>query len=274
MAKAKGSARKLKEGFVLDNSIVMAWSFEDETDEYADAVLDRLAITRAVVPALWPLEVANALLMGERRKRSTEADTIKWTGILESLPIVIDGETNAHAWSDTLGLRGHNLTAYDAAYLELAIRRGLPLATIDGKLRLAAETVGVALFDVSLIPALPAGRRTCLAGTPYREPRPTPGMTDLSLATEHDLPGRDQLQQIARTIATEPGELPDGDALTAVLDSAVGLTRVEAENAFSLSLIRHVRVAPGVMWELKAQTLKKSGLMSIHRSEPQPRAAD
>ena len=82
----------------------MAWSFEDETDEYADAVLDRLAIARAVVPALWPLEVANALLMGERRKRSTEADTIKWTGILKSLPIAIDGETNAHAWSDTLDL--------------------------------------------------------------------------------------------------------------------------------------------------------------------------
>jgi predicted nucleic acid-binding protein len=121
-----------------------------EADEYADAVLDRLATTRAVVPALWPLEVANALLMGERRKRSTEAETIKWTGILASLPIVFDGETNAHAWSDTLSLaRGHNLTAYDAAYLELAIRRGLPLATIDGKLKRAAETVGIALFDVS-----------------------------------------------------------------------------------------------------------------------------
>ena len=82
---------------------------------------------------------------------------------------------------------------------------------------------------------------------------------------EHDLPGRDQLQQIARTIATEPGELPDGDAHNAVLDSAVGLTRVEAENAFSLSLIRHGRVTPDVMWELKAQTLKKSGLMTIYR---------
>jgi predicted nucleic acid-binding protein len=150
MAKARGSARKLKEGFVLDNSIVMAWSFQDETDEYADAVLDRLAIARAVVPALWPLEVANALLMGERRKRSTEAETAKWTGILKSLPIVIDGATNAHAWSDTLALaRGHNLTAYDAAYLELAVRRSLPLATIDRNLKLAAETVGVALYDVS-----------------------------------------------------------------------------------------------------------------------------
>ena len=82
---------------------------------------------------------------------------------------------------------------------------------------------------------------------------------------EHDLPGRDQLRQIARSIATEPGELPDADGLDAVLDAAAGLTRVEAENAFSLSLIRHGRVAPDVMWELKAQTLKKSGLMTLHR---------
>jgi len=82
---------------------------------------------------------------------------------------------------------------------------------------------------------------------------------------EHELPGRDQLTQIVRTIATEPGELPEGDDFTAVLDSASGLTRVEAENAFSLSLIRHGRVTPDVLWELKAQTLKKSGLMTIHR---------
>ncbi len=82
---------------------------------------------------------------------------------------------------------------------------------------------------------------------------------------EHDLPGRDQLGQIARSIATEPRELPDGDALGAVLDSAAGLTRVEAENAFSLSLIRHGRITPDVLWELKSQTLKKSGLMTIHR---------
>ena len=69
MAKAKGHAPKLKKEFVLDNSIVMAWSFEDETDEYAEAVLDQFTVSRAVVPALWPLEVANALLMGERRKQ-------------------------------------------------------------------------------------------------------------------------------------------------------------------------------------------------------------
>jgi hypothetical protein len=82
---------------------------------------------------------------------------------------------------------------------------------------------------------------------------------------EHDLPGRDQLEQIARGVATEPGELPEGDALTAVLDAAAGLTRVEAENALSLSLVRHNRVTPDVLWELKAQTLKKSGLLTLHR---------
>ena len=82
---------------------------------------------------------------------------------------------------------------------------------------------------------------------------------------EHDLPPREQIQQIARSIATEPGELPDDEGLGAVLDAAAGLTRVEAENAFSLSLIRHGRVTPDVLWELKGQTLKKSGLMTIHR---------
>jgi predicted nucleic acid-binding protein len=150
MAKVKKRERKSGEDFVLDNSIAMAWSFADEVDEYADAVLERLTTARAVVPALWPLEVANALLMGERRKRSTEAESIKWTGILASLPIVIDSETNVHAWNDTMSLaRGHNLSAYDAAYLELAIRRGVPLATIDGKLKLAAKAVGVRLLEVS-----------------------------------------------------------------------------------------------------------------------------
>jgi len=148
MARGKGRATEPEIAFVLDNSIVMAWSFEDESDEFADAVLDRLAHDRAVVPAIWSLEVVNALLMGERRKRCTEAETIKWTGLLASLPIVVNGETNVHAWSDTLGLaRGHNLTAYDAAYLELAIRRGLPIATIDRKLKVAAESIGVALFE-------------------------------------------------------------------------------------------------------------------------------
>jgi len=140
---------KVVPDFVLDNSIVMAWSFEDETSAYADAVLDRLTVGGAVVPALWPLEVANALLMGERRKCSTETQTIRWIDILNRLPIVIDDETTIRAWNDTLSLaRGQKLSAYDATYLELAMRRGLPLATLDERLKTAARAVGVMIYGI------------------------------------------------------------------------------------------------------------------------------
>jgi len=81
----------------------------------------------------------------------------------------------------------------------------------------------------------------------------------------HDLPGRDQLEVIARGVATEPDEMPEGDGLAAVLDASAGLTRVEAENAYSLSLVRHGRLAPDVLWEIKGGALKKSGLLSLHR---------
>ena len=148
MARVKARPAKFTPGFVLDNSIVMAWSFADETSAYADAVLDSLATTRAIVPVLWPLEVANALLMGERRKRSTEAETIRWISILNRLPIVMDDQTNTRAWGDTIALaRGHSLSAYDAAYLELAIRLGLPLATLDQPLKAIAKAVGVFLYQ-------------------------------------------------------------------------------------------------------------------------------
>jgi len=82
---------------------------------------------------------------------------------------------------------------------------------------------------------------------------------------EHALPDRAQLESIARAVATEPGELPEGDALKCVLDAAAGLTRVEAENALALSLVRHKRITPQTLWELKAQALKKNGLLTLHR---------
>lgn len=82
---------------------------------------------------------------------------------------------------------------------------------------------------------------------------------------EHDLPDHDQLATIARGVATEQGECPDGAGLAAVLDAAAGLTRMEAENAFSLSLVRHNRLAPDVLWEIKSGMLKKSGLLTLHR---------
>ncbi|NLX98605.1 MAG: AAA family ATPase [Rhodopirellula sp.] len=87
----------------------------------------------------------------------------------------------------------------------------------------------------------------------------------LMVIVEHDLPGREQLAQIARSIATEDGELPEGDALETVLDAAAGLTRYEAEGAFSLSLVRHSAIRPEAVWELKQGMLKKSGLLQLHR---------
>jgi len=134
--------------FILDGSLALAWYFRDEADPYADAVAARFPAVRALVPLIWPLEVANALLTGERRQRSTEAQAAKWLGYLRSLPIAVDDETNDRAWDDVLSLgRAHSLSAYDAAYLELALRRGLPLATLDDKLKAAASAVGVLTFS-------------------------------------------------------------------------------------------------------------------------------
>ena len=143
--KAKGKVEEI----VLDCSIAAAWCFHDEADPYADAVAGRFPGVQAIVPAIWPLEVANALLMGERRKRSTEADTASWLGFLSTLPIMVAEEVN-RAWSDVLALaRAHGLSAYDAAYLELALRRGLPMATLDRGLRKALQAAGGSLYMAS-----------------------------------------------------------------------------------------------------------------------------
>ncbi len=135
--------------FVLDGSVTMIWGFEDEADAYAEAILDHMPDLQAHVPSLWHLEVANALLVGERRNRIKPADTARFLAILEAFPITVDDQTVAHAWSDTMHLaRAHNLSSYDASYLELAIRLGLPLAAQDGKLKTAAQAMGVPLFTI------------------------------------------------------------------------------------------------------------------------------
>jgi predicted nucleic acid-binding protein len=136
------------EAFVLDGSVSLAWYFKDEADPYADAIAARFPGIQAVVPTLWPFEVANAVLMGERRKRSTEAQAARRLGYLSSLPITIEDETTARVWSEVLGLaRSHQISAYDAAYLALALRRGLPLAKIDDKLKAAAAADGIAEYQ-------------------------------------------------------------------------------------------------------------------------------
>lgn len=132
--------------FVLDCSIVFAWFFADEADAYADDVAAGLPAAEAVVPSLWPLEVANTLVVGERRGRSTPAQAAAFLARLASLPIIVDDQTPLVAWSGALPLaRAHQLSAYDAAYLELAIREGLPLASLDDPLRAAAKLLGVKL---------------------------------------------------------------------------------------------------------------------------------
>lgn len=142
----KGRGKKA-EGFVLDSSVTMAWYFRDEARAYAKAVRKSLGTVSAVVPALWPIEIANILILGERRGRSTEADAHKWLGYLQMLPIRVDDETAARAWSDIrLVARSYHLSAYDACYLELAIRLGLPLASLDDKLKESAAAAGVAEF--------------------------------------------------------------------------------------------------------------------------------
>jgi predicted nucleic acid-binding protein len=145
MAK-KASKKKIQE-FVLDCSVTLAWYFKDEANEYANSVRRSLSRADAIVPALWPLEVANILVLGELRRRSTEAEASKWLRYLQMLPIRVDEETAARAWSDILHVaRSYELSAYDAAYLELAIRLGLPLASLDDKLKAAAASAGAAEY--------------------------------------------------------------------------------------------------------------------------------
>jgi predicted nucleic acid-binding protein len=135
------------ETFVLDCSVALSWCFLDEQDAYATDVLRSLAKAQAVVPAIWPLEVTNGLLMGERRDRSTEADTARWLGSLALLPIEVDTRRAPEVFSAVAPLaRAHGLTSYDGSYLELAVRRSVPFATMEPRLQQVAKKLGVALF--------------------------------------------------------------------------------------------------------------------------------
>lgn len=132
---------------VVDCSVTMAWCFEDECDELADAVLDRLADGEAWVPSLWPLEVANVLIAAERRRRLTAADSARFIELLMGLPIVVDDRSHERALSQVLAAaRQLGISVYDASYLELAMRLGATLATRDTQLSAAAASAGVPVF--------------------------------------------------------------------------------------------------------------------------------
>lgn len=129
---------------VLDPSLALGWYFEDERTVATDAILHLVVEDGAVVPSLWRLEIANALQMAIRRKRIDAAFRDAALVELGLLAITVDGETDVHAWTVILGLSDRfRLTVYDAAYLELARRRKLPLATRDQAMGAAARECGV-----------------------------------------------------------------------------------------------------------------------------------
>jgi predicted nucleic acid-binding protein len=135
---------------VLDASLTMAWYFDDESTAATDALLDRVSDAGAVAPTVWRLEVANAFQTAIRRKRIDAAYRDGALTELALLPITIDADTDTFAWTTTLRLAERfTLTVYDAAYLELAQRRSLPLATLDEPLRAAGHALGVPLLGVS-----------------------------------------------------------------------------------------------------------------------------
>jgi len=136
--------------FVLDNSVAMRWLLADGKPAdvaYAEAVLDALKRDQAMVPSLWSLEAANVIAKAEARGLISEARSQAFIALLSKLNIVTDTATVTHALHDTLQLaRRYHLSSYDVAYLELALRLGSPLATLDVALGKAAQAAGVKVF--------------------------------------------------------------------------------------------------------------------------------
>jgi predicted nucleic acid-binding protein len=134
------------EQFVVDNSVVMSWCFKNETNNYADTVLERLTESAAVVPSIWSLEVVNVLLVAERQKRLSESDSIRFLTLLSQLPIFVEYE-RPEMMKELLALaRSNNLSSYDASYLDLAMRKGFPIATLDKRLIEAARRIDVPIL--------------------------------------------------------------------------------------------------------------------------------
>ena len=137
----------MRAAFVIDCSIAMTWCFPDEATDQSAAILDRLESETALVPTLWFLEVASVLAMAERRKRITAAESTEFLALITSLDLEVDDEATRRVFDHLLPLcRRHRLTSYDAAYLDLAGRRKLPLATLDAALRAGGKAMGIRLL--------------------------------------------------------------------------------------------------------------------------------
>ncbi len=132
---------------VLDGSMTLSWCFEDEAVDACMAVLQAVRTGEAVVPSIWPLEVVNALLVAEKRKRMSAAKSDSFIAELGVLEIQVEEADSNRTFGAVLALaRQTGLTSYDASYLELAIRSNLPLASLDAPLRKAARARGVKLI--------------------------------------------------------------------------------------------------------------------------------
>lgn len=134
--------------FVVDNSVVMAWCFGDEESPYADAVLESLIDGEALAPSIWPLELGNALLAAERRKRLGEASVDSILALVDALPIRVEQDPPERMLREVFVLaRENGLSTYDASYLDPAIRHGLPISTLDESLIRAAGKCRIPIFD-------------------------------------------------------------------------------------------------------------------------------
>lgn len=130
--------------FVLDASVTACWAFDDEAHFHASLALERLRADIALVPTVWWFEVRNTLVVNDRRGRLSEADTASFLRAVSRLPLVVDRAPNEER---VLALaRAHRLSVYDAAYLELAKREGVPLATLDRMLQQAARAENLSLL--------------------------------------------------------------------------------------------------------------------------------
>lgn len=139
--------------FVLDCSLTMTWLFEDEASTASDRILDELQGSIAVVPTIWPLEVSNVLLLAMRKKRLSSTKAAGFIDALALLPIVVDQTTSTRAMHSIFRLADSlQITVYDAAYLELAIREKIPLATLDQELLKAAHASGVKTLPAEYSP--------------------------------------------------------------------------------------------------------------------------
>jgi SpoVK/Ycf46/Vps4 family AAA+-type ATPase len=192
--------------------------------------------------------------------------------LTEIAQLCLDQQWQLATWDIESGLNVPGQTEQDASGNDLlaAIRSINALATPDGTAILVLQNFHRFLQSAEVVQAL---ARQIITGKQNRTivivlspvvQIPTE-LEKMFVVMEHDLPNRQELDEIARGIATEEGELPEDSEFQTVIDAAAGLTRMEAENAFSLSLVRQERITADAVWELKTQVLKKSGLLSLYR---------